>query len=224
MEYQGENNILAYLADIILKSNNNNNSGIKYSSIPFDIEKSRAGLKNLQEQGLIIVEKDYDSYLYEKVDEDPFPVHENKNKSIYTIPAGALIKIKDYKKLEKLAKNKTPVNPNLKILTKDKDGSFYVKDKKINITKGTDHYVILDLMYSRTNIDGIITKESAISFLNEKGIKVAGRKINESNINKKISNSVQALRFAKISGNRLKKELIQSVKEGKSIIGWKIEG
>ncbi len=223
MKYQGENNILAYLADTILKSKDNNNSGIKYNSIPFTIKESRDGLINLQEQGLIIIEKDYDSYLYEKVEEDPFPLYEQRNKNIYTIPSGALIKIKDCKKLERLAKNKTPINPNLKILIKNEDGNFYIKDKKINITKGTDHYLILDLMYSRTNIDGIATKESAIDFLNEKGIKVAGKKINDSNINKKISNSIQALRFAKVSENRFKKGLIQSVKDGKNIIGWKIE-
>ncbi|MCM2339415.1 MAG: hypothetical protein NDI62_03095 [Burkholderiales bacterium] len=225
METKGDKNVLAHIADVILKSkvkDNNQYSGIKYESLPFAKEEAREGLKELARNKYIEIEKDYDTYLHEEPIHDPFPINNHPSKTIYTIPAGALVKIKNEKELKKLASTKSFINPNIKDLKKDEStGDFYLKEDKLEMGHETTHYTLLELFYEKAT-DGVITQDSALEFFNERKIKVGGKKITKENINKTINNyTASLLRFAKIKGKRFTSSPIKKVKKGKYVIGWK---
>lgn len=240
MKNKGDKNIMAYLASEIQEAmkgdQKTKNVTVKYDASIFPIRDQRQAMRDLAEEGIIKIIKDYDSYLYEKALYDPIPLDPkmDSSKITYTIPAGISLRIIDENKLNK--KLKAEPDKEVKSITKDpQTGELFVNGTKLDIGINTDHYHLLDMFGTVGNDSGVIYNEDIIEFFNSKGVSVDSKKsgkkerISKMNLNKKMTNMAEALnRYAKTKGRKLllhgdlKKKLIQSVKQGKLITGWRI--
>lgn len=232
-------NIKYYLASEVLKAEElkkekSDSVGISYEDDIYSINKQRQALQVLDKEGVIEIEKNHNGYVHQYTDNTPYDslLESEPSRISVNVPPGAILHIRDKKKLKELAKkhsSETKPKNSAKVLYQDTEsGDIYIKGKKVLVGKGTDHYFILSMFCQEADEDGFIENSNIIKFMRDNGITIENKEtkekkmIDESNVRWKMDNSVRSLkRFSKLPKG-LPKNLITSVKDGKPVIGWQI--
>lgn len=197
----------------------------KYSS-----NEMRTQLKKLEIDKIIKIDSEVNPRTYT---EEIEYIHEIRDPNINTptisthVPHIFKLQIINEKELNKLTDNKTKRKDEVNnFLYRDEEGNFYIQGRKLKISKGTDHYYLLEMFSEISDDYGYVENSEIIKFLNSKDVSIKKKdgtkqKINKNNLYKKVVNAVGAL--MKSSSNRVKKDFIQPEKEGREVIGWRIK-